>query len=236
MDVRRRESGGLAGRLAFLLTLALPLSAAAAPDEAQAVFFQVDGGAALPLGQWADNFSFPEQRQFGVGPGARFAFGWAPGGSPLFTAGIEGGWVRLGTSDWERFTARQTSRADAEAWLWSLMVAGTVDLPRRGSGPFAAELHGALGLLLPRGEERWQGRRVEYDFLHPTLAGRVGLRGAWRHERWDLWIGADLLVAPGAVRHEEPLPSAGGPLVRSLERRTLTALEPGLGLRCWFSL
>jgi hypothetical protein len=51
-----------------------------------------------------------------------------------------------------------------------------------------------------------------------------------------VWAGTDFLVAPGAVRYTEPLASAGAPLRRSLERRTLTALEPGLGLRYWFAL
>ena len=77
---------------------------------------------------------------------------------------------------------------------------------------------------------------MAYDFLRTTIAGRVGARGTWRLGELDLWAGLDLLVAPGAVQHTEALPSADAPLVRSLERRSITALEPGVGLRYWFGL
>lgn len=215
---------------AAALLLALP--AAAAPG-----FVQVDGNAMLPMGEWSNNFSVPDQSQFSAAPAARVSAGWAPRSSRYFTVGFEAAYSRIGTGAWESFTARRTSRVDADARMWSLMAGGTVTVPGRARGPFALELHGALGVLVPSGEETYAGTRVDYDFLKPTIAGRVGTRGVWRFDpSWDVWAGADLLVAPGAVRPTEPLASAGGPLRRSLERRSLTALEPGLGLRYWFSL
>jgi hypothetical protein len=217
---------------AAALALLLALPAAATPG-----FVQVDGKALLPLGEWSDNFSFPDQSQFSAAPAGRVTLGWAPRDSRYFTVGFEAAYSQLGTSEWEAFTARRTSRVDADARMWSLMAGGTVTLPGRGRSTFAAELHGALGVLLPSGEERFAGSTYSYDFLKPTIAGRLGARGVWRFDpSWDFWAGADLLVAPGAVQHTEALASAGAPLRRSLERRTLTTLEPGLGLRYWFAL
>ncbi|WP_373049359.1 hypothetical protein [Vulgatibacter sp.] len=216
--------------LALVTMLAVP-AAAQTPG-----FVQVDGRAMLPIGEWADNFSFPDESQFGAGPAGRVSFGMAPKNSRFFTVGLEAGYTHVGTSAWEEFTASRSSRVDASARMWSLMAGGTVSLPGRGRSTFGAELHGALGVLVPSGEERFQGRSYEYDFLQTTIAGRLGARGVWKLGEFDLWLGADFLVAPGAVRHTEPLASANAPLARSLERRTLTALEPGAGLRYWFSL
>lgn len=219
-----------AAAAALVLLLAFPV--AATPG-----FVQIDGTALLPLGDWSDNFSYPDQTQFSPAPAGRVTFGFAPADSRFFTLGLEAAYGRLGTGEWERFAARRAGRVDADARMWSVMAGGTVSLPGRGRTPFGAELHGALGVLVPSGEERFAGATHDYGFLRPTIAGRVGARGVWRFDRsWDLWAGADLLVAPGAVRHTDPLASAGAPLRRSLERRTLTTLEPGLGLRYWFAL
>lgn len=207
----------------------------APPAAAQAPFFvQVDGRAALPIGDWADHLSFPDQSHFSPGPGGNLAVGWAPGGTRYFTVGVEGGYTLLGTHEWERFAARRVGRVDASARMWSAMAAGTVSLPGRGRGPIAAELHGALGLLVPSGEERFRGRTTDYDFLRPTLGARLGGRAVWRFEALDFWLGCDVLVAPGAVQPTEPLPSAERPIARNPVRRTLAAVEPGMGLRWWF--
>lgn len=215
---------------AAVLLLALP--AVADPG-----FVQFDGNAMWPIGEWRSNASFPKQSQFSLAPAGRLTVGWAPRESRYFTVGFEAAYSQLGTYEWESFTARRNEAVDADARMWSLMAGGTLSMPGRGRTPLGFELHGALGVLVPSGEEKYAGNTFAYDFLKTTIAGRVGARAVWRFEpKWDLWAGADFLVAPGAVRYTEPLASAGAPLKRTLERRTLTALEPGLGLRYWFSL
>lgn len=222
--------------VALALLIAVPAAAAPAAAKDAPAFVQLDGRVMFPLGDWSDNFSWPEQTQFSPGPAGLFGFGWAPLASRYFTVGLEAGYTQVGTSEWEEFTASRGSRVDAAARMWSVMAGGSVSLPGRGSGAFAAELRGALGVLVPSGEERFRGAVVDYDFLRTTIAGRVGGRFVWRLDPFDLWAGADLLVAPGAVQHQKALPSADAPLVRSLERRSIVALEPGFGLRYWFGL
>ena len=218
----------------FVIALVL---LAAAPGAAQTpAFVQVEGRAALPFGDWANNLSHPEQTQFSAGPLAQVALGFAPGNTRYFTVGVEGAYARLGTHEWEAFTARRTSRVHANARMWSVMAAGTVTLPGRGRSDLAMELHGALGLLVPTGEERFENETTEYDFLRTTLGARLGARAVWRFSEVDLWLGLGVLVAPGAVRPTDPLPSAGAPLAPTAVRRTLATFEPGVGLRYWFGL
>lgn len=219
----------LAAALASLVILAIGKEA-----EAQTAFVSLEGGPLLPFGDWADNLSHPDQTQFGVGPGGKLALGWAPRDTRYFTVGLEVAHGQPGTHAWESFTARTSSRAQAGARLWTVMAGGTVSLPGRGWSQMAAELHGALGVLVPSGEEQWRGTTTDYDFLRSTVAARVGSRAVWRLEEFDVWLGLDVLVAPGALRPTEPLPSAEAPIARNPVRRTLAVIEPGFGLRYWF--
>jgi hypothetical protein len=163
--------------------------------------------------------------------------GLSPRRSRFFTVGLEAGYVELGTYDWESSTAQRGLRVEAEARLFTLSAVGTLRMPGRGGGPLALEFLGALGVAVPSGEERLEGRSYDYEFLRTTLLGRIGARGVWAfHDSWDLWLGAQFAVAPGAVRHTRAQPSWGEERVGNRERRSLTAVEPGLGVRYWFSL
>ena len=220
-------------RVLALLFLLLPSIAVA---DGIPVVVQLEGSALLPIGTWADSPVNGDESIFSPGPGGRLSVGFSPRQSRIFTVGVEGGYTLLGTYDWESSTARRGMRVDAEAQLWSFAAFGTLTLPGRGAGPWAFELFGALGVLLPEGGERVDGERYEYEFLRSTLLGRLGARGLLRFGGgWEAWAGAHFSVAPGAVRHERAHPS-WGERVGNRERRSLTAVEPGLGLRYWFNL
>lgn len=228
---------------AALVPLALALPAAAQIPKAQHLqppgdyFVQLDGTVGVPIGDWSNNVSFPKTSQFLPGPGGRATIGFAPLSSRYFTVGLEAGYLHLDTSDWESFASRRGFSMDSGARMWSAAAGGTLSMPGRGRTPFAFELHGALGVLVPSGEDRIAGRTYDYEFLRSTLAGWIGARGVYRLSgSFDLWAGAEMLVAPGAVQHtaDTPVLTEGGP--RHQQRRTVTALEPGLGLRYWFGL
>lgn len=170
-------------------------------------------GAAVPLGGWAAGAGSAGNPagtpELSTGAGGRFTAGWAPSGSRLFALQTELGYAHLGAWD---------PRGSAD--LWSLAVGGTLDLPGRGDGALALELHGALGVVAPVGGPDTGG---SYGFFATTLFGRTGARLVARLEGgFESYLGLDLLTAPGGVEHP------------GREKRTLLTLEPALGLRYWF--
>lgn len=215
-----------------------PASAPPAPPGAGLpVFVQLDGNIGLPLGGWAEHAAFPDATQFGLGSGGRLTLGWAPSNSPYFTAGVEVGFSQLGTSAYERFARGKGVPLAASARRWSAAAGGTVHLPGRGRSTFGLELHGALGLLVPSGEDRLAGKEYDYEFLQTTMAGWLGARGSLRiSSSFDVWAGLDLMVAPGAVRYRVGPPLLGDGKKGDGQSRTATSLEPGVGIRTWFDL
>lgn len=207
------------------------------PSPGIATFLEVDGGPGFPLGSWTDHPGYPETSRFGPGGGGRLSLGWAPNRSPWFTAGLEVGFQQLGTSDYERFARGRGVPLAASARWWSVAAGGTVHLPGRGRSPFGVELHGALGVLAPSGEDRLQGRSFDYEFLQTTLAGWLGARGAYRlSSMFEVWSGVELMVAPGAIRNRSDSPYLGDQRAGDGRSRTAVSLEPRVGLRTWFDL
>jgi hypothetical protein len=205
--------------------MALGLSAIAAPAAAlhshqppagarSGVYLGLAGGATVPLGDWATGTGTSAAEPHGTpdlltGAGGRVTAGWAPAGSRLFALQSEFGYAHLGARG-----------PDGSAALWSFAVGGLLDLPGRGDGPYALELHGALGVVAPVGGPDGGGR---YDFFSTTLFGRTGARLVARLENgFETYLGVDLLTAPGGVDHP------------GQEKRTILGLEPALGLRYWF--
>jgi hypothetical protein len=206
-------------------TVALGLGAAATPaaalhpharpdDAPSGLFVGLAGGATVPLGDWAAGTGATAGEPRGApdilaGAGGGAIAGWAPAGSRLFALQSELGYARLGTRG-----------PDGSAGLWSFAVGGLLDLPGRGDGPYALELHGALGVVAPVGGPDGGGR---YDFFSSTLFGRTGARLVARLENgFETYLGVDLLTAPGGVDHP------------GREKQTILGLEPSLGLRYWF--
>lgn len=210
---------------------------AATPSPGIATFVEIDGGIGVPLGGWADHPGFPGATRFGLGSGGRVSLGWAPNRSPWFTTGLEVGFLQLGTSEYETFARGRGVPVAASARWWSVAAGGTVHLPGRGKSPFGLELHGALGVLAPSGEDRLGGRSYDYDFLQTTLAGWLGARGTWRlSSMFEVWSGLEMLVAPGAVRNRSDSPYLGEGKAGDGRKKTAVSLEPRLGLRTWFDL
>jgi hypothetical protein len=176
-------------------------------------FVGTAGGAMVPLGAWAAGAGSkgnpPGTPEIVAGAGGRVFAGWAPAGSRLFAVQADLGYAHLGARG-----------PDGRAGLWSGAVGGTVDLPGRGRGRWALELHGAVGVVVPVGGPDGGG---SYGFLETTLFGRTGARLVARLENgFDAFLGLDLLTAPGAVDHP------------GQEKRSIVVLEPALGLRYWF--
>lgn len=174
------------------------------------IYVGLAGGPALPLGSWADGAGdATEAPEILAGAGGRVTVGWAPAGSQLFALQSELGYAHHGARG-----------PDGSAGLWSVAVGGLLDLPGRGDGPYALELHGALGVVAPVGGPDGGGR---YDFFATTLFGRTGARFVARLDGgFESYLGVDLLTAPGGVDHP------------GQEKRAILALEPALGLRYWF--
>jgi hypothetical protein len=176
-------------------------------------FVGAAGGATLPLGAWAagagSSGNPPGTPEIVPGAGGRVFAGWAPAGSRFFALQAEIAYAHLGARS-----------PDGRAGLWSGAVGGSVDLPGRGHGKWALELHGSLGVVAPVGGPDGGGA---YDFLEATLFGRTGARAVARLDNgFETFLGLDLLMAPGAVDHP------------GQERRSIVVLEPALGLRYWF--
>lgn len=220
------------GLLAFFLTAATALPAVAAERgsgqgplepmrrEPGLLFFAgVEANALIPVGTWTDGGAQGtpalEAPRFSAGPAGHLALGWSPLRSRFFALTLEGGYTAVGTE--------APPGGSASARLYTAAVGGILDMPGRGSTPFALELHGSLGVLVPTGEAEADGVKMPYDFLDSTLFGRTGARLVARLPRgFEAFAGADFLAGPGGVQHP------------GVEPRTIMGLVPALGLRYWF--
>lgn len=165
----------------------------------------LEGAALVPFGDVAAAPSSIEE-----GLSALLTLRHAPEGSRFFAIGLELGGAALdATVPGAPGGAVRALRAG---------LGGSLAIPGRGGGPFALELTLGLGLLRPVAA----AESPELPFLRATLYGAPAAKLLVRlDEGLELSVGAELLVAPGAVDHPDR------------QKELWLTAGPVAGLRLW---
>ena len=202
-----------------VLPLGLALAAAGLPDlhhpsPSRPLAIGVEGAALLPLGTSAAGDPGSVQAVDGTrlkeGAAVRLSIHHAPSGSRFLSLGGElgGAW----------HDAKVPGARGGAVRAWRAGLVGALAIPGRGSAPLALELSCAAGLFVPAAAPE----APALPFLRPTLYGAPAARLLVRlDDALELAVGAELLVAPGAVDHPDR------------QKELWLTAGPVAGLRLW---
>jgi hypothetical protein len=202
---------------AFIVLFVAYNSAGAQTSEDRRTWsFGIDGGYSWPLGNW-NSHRFAPVDQFGSGFAVRADFEFKTGEKGGVAIG--GGYIRLGTSDWEDYARSRGSEITASSYVAYIGIILRPYLIRGENDHLKLDL--GASVAFQSGKEQFAGWSYEYDFLKSP---RLGIILGAEYDRFltesvAITAKADVLMVLAGIEFEDG------------ESSTLSVLPVTIGFR-----